>query len=392
MNSSNRFRKNRLIDAEIKKIKVETESIASELEIRRKNAAERKGILERYSGTGSFILALVAIGTLGLNLFNNFEERDLRSKKEVSDAVSSLSSDDAIIRASAVSVIHPHLQDSALGDTYTGALVLAYGSERNAQVRNLIIESLKLRKNLAIRLLKDLRASSNANSILLLGNWSAEVHRLNNQKASDESDDVVNKTRDEVAKKLEALRTSQWTSIYAADAIRKVECDPSIPCNIDLSGLVLRSISFTERNIDLNGADFSGAFLGFADFFDVELNSANFDEAYIAHADFFGAEVSNASFRNARAVLRVELPSEREIRRCKFTNGARFSGDVSTVDFQGANLSGANFESASITEGQLQSSTWEGATLSIELAASLSYKNPIPLPDIQEPIERECSR
>lgn len=371
-----------LAEAEAKKLKAETSAI--------NRPKAKKSFFETYSGVGGLILAAVGVGTLFMNLAAQIGENNQRHKIEISDAIANLSSEDAISRASSISIIRPNLQDDGLGSTYLSALVIAFGTESDDQVRNMIFESFRDKQAEALLQLKILRSSKNVEAIDRLSSWSVEVDRLKQQILANEDEEAVNLTRDSVARKLDSLREAQWASIHAANAIRNLECSQGNDCPIDLSRLILRSISFAERNIDLVGADFEGAFLSGADFFEADLTGAKFDGAFLAHADFFGAKLDGSTFRNADLSLNIESPSEREVRRCVFTNGARFSGDLSKVDFDGADLSGTNLTEASITEAQLQAVTWQGSVLPTKLLNVLSYSNP---PAIGENTsQKECTR
>jgi uncharacterized protein YjbI with pentapeptide repeats len=122
----------------------------------------------------------------------------------------------------------------------------------------------------------------------------------------------------------------------------------------DLSGRILAGARMT--NAVFNRSDFSHAVLARAD-----VSGSQFAEADFTEADITGAKLIDAHC--PRAVFDGAVLAHSDARRANFTNADFDSADVTLVNFEGANIAGADLRTAvGLTQAQLNRACGNRAT------------------------------
>lgn len=121
--------------------------------------------------------------------------------------------------------------------------------------------------------------------------------------------------------------------------------------NWELGGLGAAN-EFGGRGFDLEGADFSGAYLGAADLSEAILNNANFSGAKLYEVKLSEAKLCGANFTGA------------DLYKAELISTDLSDANLSNVDFLFANLSGADLSYTSIRESFLNEVNLNRARLS----------------------------
>jgi len=117
-----------------------------------------------------------------------------------------------------------------------------------------------------------------------------------------------------------------------------------------------RSLYLRYRNIDLSGANFSGADLSKAQFFTANLSQVNFSRANLFRANLYEANLAEADLMGAN-LTGVDL-------KVANLSGANLNyANLSQVDLKKANLTGANLMGANLTGANLRYANLNGANL-----------------------------
>jgi len=366
---------------EVEKQRAEIEKLRAETRLSEKNANDRRSFVERYAPAGNFVLALVAVVTLGLNIFTASQARKSAEAEELAEAVLALSNDAPISRLSGLARLKETAASNTENNPYIASIALAFETEESELIRNELLAVLLRAPRTAAPALADLRHAANARSVQLITEWGSsyeDVYRAQEDKADDAAiADLIKESK----RRLAILRENQRRVVRLSDAIRKVTCDIRTGCPMDLSRTWLRGFSFAEQPFDLTGAVFAGAGLSHADFFGADLTGADFSGATLDNVDFAHATLDGVVFVGATTALTDASVSQGEVERCTELNGTRFKGGTANdVTFDDADVSGANFLEFDISDAQLDKvKAWRGAVLPDALAKRLGYTNPDPI-------------
>jgi uncharacterized protein YjbI with pentapeptide repeats len=350
-----------------------------------KRPKDKESFVKKYSGFGTFIVALVALGTLILNLVNDRLNYLKAEDEKIVKYISELASHHFLHRASAVKFLSPHATKNSGDESILASLFIAYSNESSHHVRRQMLEVFKKVPGVAARELLAIREINNANSIPLIIEWANAVGNLEKAKVEREKHADLSKLRDRISEKHKEVRRAQWAAIYAADALRHVACKQS-SCAIDLSNMWLRSVSFSGQQIDLTRANFKGASLFATDFFDEDLAGAELSGLRLTYVNFENANLEGANLQDTIFRIVPDKISERERENCIWHNGTNFRNTrMAAAQLEGARFEVSDFSGSDVTADQLRSAaTFQGAILSSELAKELAHENPANLKDCTE--------
>ena len=313
------------------------------------------------------------ITNLGIEIRKYNDDKQAR----IAEAISTLSNEDAVRRASAAVFLRSYMKKNTDDDAIVNSMAVAYSKEPLPSIREIYLESFSQAKSSAIDKLKTIRHDSNSRVVPLLTLWGNEVNNLKLLRENNSDEEVIQSVRKDIASRLKDVKRTQWSLVFAADALRKLSCRSDY-CPIDLTDANLRSFSFAEQNIALQGADFTNANLLSTDFYDVDLREAIFLDSYVNLANFAHANLTGASFENAQMNIHSNTLSEREINACVFSNGTNFKNALlDGAVFIKADISSADFHNTSFSEAQFSdATTTANVTLPESLRAELEYSNP----------------
>jgi uncharacterized protein YjbI with pentapeptide repeats len=149
--------------------------------------------------------------------------------------------------------------------------------------------------------------------------------------------------------------------------------------NISLSGAILRDVNFTETSLNnsnfnhaqLTGASFSACQAFNSNFTDAKLINSNFEKSTLIKAIFDRCDASESNFTRAILTSASFVQARLANTTCREIQGQSilfYQAELYDVDFNGAHLVNANFESASLRGtsfklAKLSSTNWENATV-----------------------------
>ena len=381
------------LSARIAKTLAETRRIELEIEATNSKPRPVSRFITRSAGIGTLLVALVAIGTLGMDILVDFRSQEDRrlefEQKVLSDLISPL----PYSRATSAASLEELIRRSGRVELLLPPLVYAAAIERVPFVKATQLTVLRSYSKAAIGLLHQIRSHQDAVAVAAMEERGKNLRKLDRQKTERAGSREVNSTRSTISAIQGRIVDAQYGAVHASHIIRELTCSVDVECRLDLSGLHLRAFPFFSSQIDYNRAIFRAANLTVADFFGVDLVDAVFDKAEVEGVDFRDALLHGASFKSAVIALPQGKLSETEWEKCVHTSGAIFPAGVSSVDFSHADLTGANFGESNIVREQLdKANKWKGAIIPSDLARAINYDNPKPLTTRLEgrEDEREC--
>lgn len=308
---------------EIRKLDLERQKLGKDLKnVRFVRKYER---LKIVAALPTFLLALSALVTIGWTVSQYFMAAETRLRERVAALIQDLGSEAAQTRANGAIQLGTLVEDTSQQAAVASSLAFALGLESNMQVQVAIAATLRQIGAPAVEPLESLVQEVSAEIVPLFD----DLYAATTGGASAVA------LRHEIES---GIRQRQNAIITAAFLLAAIRCTDAA-CPVDLAGRPLKYFRFVGTSRSFTSANFTGAILEFADFFEVGLEGADFEGALLAGASFGSAALRGADFSHAD----MAPPDEDATRRAVF-----YRADLAGARFDEACLSGADFRGATI--------------------------------------------